>query len=85
MRAQDKEANLRLVMGISRWVIERIDALPALAKAAHRLDPLTLLQGANGVVTSRLREYRGASVEEFRRILDEALAEHFRHVFGHGP
>lgn len=83
MRAQDPKANLRVVMGISRWVIEKIDAIPGLAKAAHAVDPLQLLTEANAVVNRELQAYRGESVPEFRARLTPALEARFRELFGH--
>lgn len=80
MRAEDKQANLRLVMGVSRWVVERIDRIPSDVRAAKQLDHLTLLQGANGVVARAMREYKGTSVSEFRSLLDAALEVHFTTV-----
>ncbi len=85
MRAQDKKANLRLVMGISRWVIERIDAIPQAVKFAHNQDPLAILTQANSVVSESLREYHGQSVEEFRGILLPALETRILSIFGHKP
>jgi hypothetical protein len=83
MRAEDKHANLRLVFGISRWVIERIDAIPPLARAAHGQDLLSLLTQANAVVNEQLRAYKGESVEQFRGLLMPALETRLHAVFGH--
>ncbi|MBI2923220.1 MAG: hypothetical protein HYY18_19365 [Planctomycetes bacterium] len=73
MRAQDPKANLRVVMGISRWVIERIESLPA-----HSVDLLQLLTDANAVVNRELQAYRGESVPEFRARLLPALDRRLR-------
>ncbi|NUN48730.1 MAG: hypothetical protein HUU15_07885 [Candidatus Brocadiae bacterium] len=85
MRAEDKQANLRLVMGISRWVIERIERIPRHAREAHQADPLTLLTRANGAVARSIREYRGGDIAEFRGIVMAAVEAEFLSLFGHAP
>ena len=82
MRSEDKKANLRLIMGISRWVIERIEAIPQADKVAANLDPLELLTQANAVVGERMRAYKGESVEEFRGLLMPALDARLHALFG---
>jgi hypothetical protein len=82
MRAEDKKANLRLILGISRWVIDRIDAIPGEKKLALDRDPLSILTQANSVVSAQLRAYRGGSVEEFRALLMPALESRIHAIFG---
>ena len=82
MRAEDKKANLRLIMGVSRWLIERIEAIPQADQIAAGLDPLALLTQANGVVGEKLRSYRGESIDEFRGILMPALEARLHALFG---
>ncbi len=82
MRAEDRKANLRLVMGVSRWVIERIEAIPQAEKIAGNMDPLAILTQANAVVGEKLRGYRGESVEEFRGLLMPALEARIQALFG---
>lgn len=83
MRAEDKKANLRLVMGVSRWVIDRIDRIPQAQKIAHNLDPLAILTQANSVVGEKMRSYRGGSIQEFQGILMPALDARIQALFGH--
>ena len=83
MRAEDKKANLRLVFGISRWVLDRIDRIPQEQKIAHNLDPLAILTQANAVVSESLRSYRGESIREFQSLLMPALEVRIQAIFGH--
>jgi len=82
MRAEDKKANLRLIMGVSRWLIERIEAIPQSDQIAAGLDPLALLTQANAVVGEKLRAYRGESIDEFKGILLPALDARLHALFG---
>lgn len=82
LRADDKKANLRLIMGVSRWLIERIEAIPQADQIAAGMDPLTLLTQSNSVVSEQLRAYRGGSVEEFRGILMPAIEARLHALFG---
>lgn len=84
MRAQDKNANLRLIFGISRWVIERIDAIPQADQIAHGQDPLMILTQLNAVVNEQLKAYKGDDVEEFRSRLLPALEARIRVLLGNG-
>jgi hypothetical protein len=82
MRAEDKKANLRLVMGVSRWLIDRIEAIPQAEQIAAGLDPLALLTQCNGVVGEKLRAYKGENIEEFRGILMPAIEARLHALFG---
>ena len=81
MRAEDKKANLRLVMGVSRWVIERIEAIPQAEKIAKYMDSLVILTQANSIVSEQMRNYRGDSIEEFRGLLMPAVEARIKLLF----